>query len=80
MSCPRYSRNKYRCLIPNHNVIVSNDNNICNEAKPKPNPHIYPYYDPGFGRYPAYGYPYGGINPSYGYSAYGYPRLMPYVY
>jgi hypothetical protein len=51
MSCPRYLRNKYRCLL-NPNVIVSNDNNIY-EPNPKltPNPHIYPYYDP-LGRYP----------------------------
>ena len=54
MSCPRYSRNKYRCLL-NPNVIVCNDNNINQPApKPTPNPHL--YYD-SLGRYPAYGYP-----------------------
>ena len=63
MSCPRYSRNKYRCLL-NPNVIVSKDNNIYQPApKPTPNPHL--YYD-SLGRYPGT-YPYG-----YGYPGYGY--------
>lgn len=89
MSCPRYSRNKYRCLL-NPNVIVSKDNNIYQPApKPTPNPHL--YYD-SLGRYPGYGYPgygygypgygypgYGYGYPGYGYPGYGYPGMMPYV-
>jgi len=89
MSCPSYSRNKYRCLLrPNHNVIVPNDN--INETKQGPQPRIYPYGYPGI--YPGYGYSYpdyGYGYPDYGYSypdyGYGYPgvypgtRLYPYV-
>ena len=66
-----YSRNKYRCLLKPHNVIVSHDNNI-------PNPHLYPCYPGPYPGYPCIGpEPYNKDKPiptpHYGYGPYGYP-------